>query len=557
MTKRDFKTQLKEIHVELEKLKGDSPAVSLLVGFSETMVGEYDKLSAQYQALKDKFNKLTGEQGQPSIRKQTKGKNTDISSEENRKKGKKNKQNGKRGSKKSQVKATQTITLSMKPEDLPRDAKKDGVKRTIIQDVKITVENTEFIRQIYYSPSENTYYLTPLPPGYEGEYGPNIKSWTNALYADGQMTTDKIKWFFNTAGVLVSKPTVYNFLVGAEALMADEKSAIVKSGLLSTPYQHLDDTNARENGKNRYVNVLGNDYYSAYFTLPRKDRLTIIKMLSLGELKFLINGEAFALMAVMHVPQKFIDDLQDHVSLKYYTETSIDAIVQAIFGDKNKNHRKRVIEAMAIAAYRKSPYAIEQLIVDDAPQFKLITELLGLCWIHEGRHYKKLNPIFKKNIDALDSFIDEFWNYYHKLLDYKENPSPASTKKLYHEFDALFSRQTGYELLDKHIALTYKKSKELLLVLEYPNAPLHNNSAELMARYQARTRDVHLHTMSEQGTAIKDGMATVSGTARKLSVNLFHYIFDRITMKFEMTSLAELITSRAMWVPENIVLETQ
>ena len=90
-----------------------------------------------------------------------------------------------------------------------------------------------------------------------------------------------------------------------------------------------------------------------------------------------------------------------------------------------------------------------------------------------------------------------------------------------------------------------------MLALEYPNIALHNNPAELMARYQARSRDVHLHTMSEHGTIIKDSLATVSGTAKKLSVNLFHYIYDRITKKFEMTSLANLITIRSMAVFKN------
>ena len=63
-----------------------------------------------------------------------------------------------------------------------------------------------------------------------------------------------------------------------------------------------------------------------------------------------------------------------------------------------------------------------------------------------------------------------------------------------------------------------------------------------MARYQARGRDVHLHTMSAQGTRAKDSLATVAGTAKKLSVNLFHYLYDRLTKKFEMMSLAEHIT---------------
>ena len=55
---------------------------------------------------------------------------------------------------------------------------------------------------------------------------------------------------------------------------------------------------------------------------------------------------------------------------------------------------KRIIrEASAIAAYQSLPHAVKILLADDAPQFKSITELLGLCWVHDGRHYKKLDPV--------------------------------------------------------------------------------------------------------------------------------------------------------------------
>ena len=66
-----------------------------------------------------------------------------------------------------------------------------------------------------------------------------------------------------------------------------------------------------------------------------------------------------------------------------------------------------------------------------------------------------------------------------------------------------------------------------------------------MARRQARARDIHMHTMSEEGTNVKDTLATLVGTAKKLSVNIFDYLHDRITQTFSMTALAELITIHA------------
>ena len=70
--------------------------------------------------------------------------------------------------------------------------------------------------------------------------------------------------------------------------------------------------------------------------------------------------------------------------------------------------------------------------------------LQSLCWIHEGRHFKKLNPLVIEFKDELDDFITQFWNYYHSLLGYKQNPNVDFAKKLEKQFDLLFTKVTSY-----------------------------------------------------------------------------------------------------------------
>ena len=65
----------------------------------------------------------------------------------------------------------------------------------------------------------------------------------------------------------------------------------------------------------------------------------------------------------------------------------------------------------------------------------------------------------------------------------------------------------------------------------YPELPLHNNGSELGARDQARRRDISFHTMSDAGTEAKDTFMTLSQTAKKLAVNFYQYVKDRITKK--------------------------
>ncbi len=544
MKDKNLKLIIDEVQSQVSLLTDVPDVVKLLVNLVEILVEKTDKLEKENQQLKNEINKLKGETTPPNIRKQSNGK-SDHSSESDRKKRAKKKGSGKGGSKKSKVRANRTKKLTIDKKDLPSDAKKSGIKETVIQDIKFTTDNIAFKRQMYYSPSENKTYISPLPPGYDGEYGPNIKSWIKILYSAVQVSNDNIAWFLSTVGSVISNATVSRIITNGHANgeLHEEKCAIVKAGLKSTPYLNLDDTSGREKGKNCYVNVLTNDYFAAFFTLPRKDRLSVIEMLSVDGMKFLLNNTAFELMETMHLPDKHLKLLKKKTSEQYLLRIEIDTLLAQMFPDpkKRQGYRKIIIEACAIAAYRQSDYAIKHLIVDDAPQFKLITESLGLCWVHEGRHYKKLNPVFTRNKMILQVFIDEFWDYYRLLKDYKRAPSLGKVQKLEERFDALFSKKTGYEALDKQVAITKAKKNALLLVLKYPSIPLHNNSAELIARVQARIRDVHLHTMSIAGTKIKDTLATITMTAKKLGVNAFDYLFDKITKAYKMTSLAALI----------------
>jgi hypothetical protein len=70
---------------------------------------------------------------------------------------------------------------------------------------------------------------------------------------------------------------------------------------------------------------------------------------------------------------------------------------------------------------------------------------------------------------------------------------------------------------------------------------LHNNTSELGARVQARYRDISFHTINQKGTEAKDTFMTITQTAKKLGVNTYHYLLDRISKQFLMPSLASLI----------------
>lgn len=92
--------------------------------------------------------------------------------------------------------------------------------------------------------------------------------------------------------------------------------------------------------------------------------------------------------------------------------------------------------------------------------------------------------------------MDEFWVYYRELLAYRDSPNHKTKLELKSRFGQLFSTKTGYEQLDERKQLTLSKVSELLLVLEHPQLPLHNNPAELAARTIVQRRNISYATIN-------------------------------------------------------------
>jgi hypothetical protein len=422
-----------------------------------------------------------------------------------------------------------------------------GYTSSIVQDLLIKTDNVEFEREIYYSPSNNKTYTADFPQGYEGEFGPGVKAYILNAYYNSKMSHSSIVESLKAYCIAISACTVSRILTDNKEDFHKEKQDIVYAGLSSCAPQQVDDTSARIKGQNAFVHILCNPFFTAFFSRRDKTRLTVLEVLSGKELRFRFNDKAYALMREFKLPETALQLLQEQKLDGDLNRKQVDEMLAQMYPNATKHttNRKIILEASAISAYQATPNAIKILLTDDAPQFKELTELLGLCWVHEGRHYKKLTPYVILNRDKVVKFVEKFWEYYRKLRAYKALAELERAKikdELSKEFDTLFSTVTGYTVLDERIRLTKAKRENLLLVLDHPEVPLHNNAAELAARIQARRRDTSFHTMSEKGTKAKDTFMTLIATAKKRSVNVYDYLCDRITKQYKMPSIASLIT---------------
>lgn len=524
----------------------------------ELLASENEKLTVENQQLKNEVNELKGEQGKPDV-KPNKRNATDISSEKERKDGKpgddgkasedsrKKKRN--RKPKLPDIKIDREHKCEIDQSTLPSDVINKGFTDTIIVDIKIVTDNVRYRRETYYSPSQGKTFIAPLPVGVagKGEFGVGVRSLIPLFKSECHLPESAILTFFKNFGIKTSAAYLSKQWTDGYENFNQEKEDIVTAGIANGSYQQIDDTGARVNGNNHYTHVLCNPYYSAFFTTERKDRLTVLDIFrNFAPREFIYNDYAIGLLEGFKLPQKCRKLIDQHFDKnKMINERDFDTSLMPI--KLGSLQQRRVKEACAIAAYRTQTAIpiIGTLISDDAPQFKLLTETLGLCWVHDGRHYKKLNPIITDNKRILDEFLTQYWAFYRKLNDYKATQSTDEKKALYKAFDTLFATKTEYGQLNERIAKTLVKRAELLVSLEQPQLPLHNNASELAARVQARARDVSLHTKSAAGTKIKDSLMTISQTAKKLGVNTYEYILDRVSCEFKLPSLAELIQQKS------------
>ena len=408
--------------------------------------------------------------------------------------------------------------------------------------------NTNYRIEIFYSPSEHKTYSGKLPDGIKGEFGPGVRSLVITLSHVANVSEPKIYEFLRNIGVQISKATISRILTKGIDVFHEEKAEIFLEGLKTTPYQQIDDTSARVNGDNHYTQILCNPYYAAYFTVPNKNRESILDILLCGKEKtYCFNDEAFELMETFNVSKIWKEKLSSFKN-KTFSNDEMHRKLNSIFPSNGyKTTKKKVLEACGIAAYhqRTDIPVVTTLLSDDAPQFKQIANQHALCWIHDGRNYKKLRPIVPHYKGKLEGFLDKYWDFYGELCEFQEIPDSEVAKQLSTTFDKLFSTVTGYEQLDERISKTKENKEHLLKVLVLPEVPLHNNAAELAARAKVRKRDVSLQTITVEGTKANDTFMTIVQTAKKLRVSVYDYIFDRVSNKFEMQSLAELIREKA------------
>ena len=228
----DIKAILGNLEIDLDSIKDAKlrNIIKIFIDVTEHLASENQKLNQLNQELKDEVNKLKGEKGKPKIRPQTSNKSKDHSSEKERN-GTEDRKLTRKKPKVSEIKIDRTERCTFDRDKLPEDIVFKGYESTVVQDIKIITDNIKFEREVYYSPSAKKTYIAPIPVGYQGQFGPTVKSLVLSMYQDSGVTEPGLKRFLETHGIFISSGTISTIITNTIEPFHQEKSDIVEAGV--------------------------------------------------------------------------------------------------------------------------------------------------------------------------------------------------------------------------------------------------------------------------------------------------------------------------------------
>ncbi|NSW51347.1 MAG: hypothetical protein HPY85_02445 [Anaerolineae bacterium] len=123
-----------------------------------------------------------------------------------------------------------------------------------------------------------------------------------------------------------------------------------------------------------------------------------------------MNEEAIGYLTGILWSKKAWNIIQGRQSEQDWEESEFVERMEDSLSNMSKQQRKMLLDAAAVAAYHaQNDKSVEEVLVcDDAPQSNWRGIAMMLCWVHEGKHYKKVMPVSALHCKLLDDFLKRF-----------------------------------------------------------------------------------------------------------------------------------------------------
>jgi len=434
-------------------------------------------------------------------------------------------------------------TVKVEAKDVPEGSRFKGYADFFVQELVIRAESTRYRVERWLTP-EGILVTGALPSELAGaHFGPTLRSFVLYQYYHAQVTEPLLLEQLHEWGLRISSGQLHRLITSGKEKFHREKDEILRVGLRVSQHIHVDDTGARHQGKNGYCTHIGNEWFAWFESTESKSRINFLELLRAGQTDYVLSGEALEYMAAQKLPQEPLTKLAAATDQRFADELQWQAALQS-WGIVKKRHIRIATEGALLGSVLSHGINRDLAIVsDDAGQFNVL--LHALCWIHAERLLAKLVGFNNEQRQALAQVRTTVWQLYRDLKAYKVTPTPEVKRVLEDRFDALCATKTCFTSLNLALKRMGRNKRELLLVLDRPDLPLHNNLSEGDIREYVKRRKISGGTRSEDGRRGRDTFASLKKTCRKLGMSFWSYLNDRLRGEDIIPPLSTLIEARA------------
>ncbi|MES9875265.1 MAG: transposase [Candidatus Thiodiazotropha sp. 6PLUC6] len=509
--------------------------VSELKILVQNLLAKVNKLTAENTALREEVRHLKKLKGKPNIRPNKKAPEDGKDNKDSKPasvSGNNPPPKSKRPRSQETGKTTKPSPSSVRVEICPAEGVQDRWRRKGYQDfthvdVALEFTTTRYRREVWITPEDQTV-IAPLPAHIKGRFGANLTAMVLDLYHSCSVTQPLLLDWLHSHGCPVSEGKLNDLLTHGHELFHQERDDIFETGIACSRMLLVDDTGARHDGKNGYCTVIGNDTFTVFASTSSKSRVNFLTLLQGQRRSHVLNPVAIRYMKQVRMADKWVDALSDYGETHFLNKDAWEAFLNdhKVFA---KEQRRKATEAVLKAGLLSNGFPEAMIIHSDgARQFDTAFEH-SLCWFHASRPLAKLIPGNPLERAARDWMEKQFWNLYDDIEAYCLAPTSVRKAEIEEDFNHWVTTQVDYPDLRYELGKLHRAREELLLILEHPWLPLHNNLSERQIREYVKRRKISGGTRSTLGQRCRDTFASLKKTCKLHGVSFSRYLKDRLS----------------------------
>jgi hypothetical protein len=418
-----------------------------------------------------------------------------------------------------------------------------GYEDFVVQDILIRPQVICYRRERWETP-DGQYLVAGFPPEVlpGSHFGPTLIAFILHQYHHQHVTQPLLWEQLDQLGIDISTGQLSRILTEGKDAFHQEKDELLPAGLEVSSYVQVDDTGARHQGHNGFCIHIGNELFAYFESTDSKSRQNFLEVLRGANTDYTINGAAAAYWQRQKLAQAVIERLTTGPA--WFTDKAAWQAFLALHEVTDERHMRIATEGALLGSLIAQGVSPELIVLSDgAGQFDIFVH--ALCWLHIERPLARLVPHNEKHRVAIEQIRQAIWDLYAGLKAYRQAASPTARDALGKQFDDLVAQRTDYPSIDSVLKAMVADRGKLLLVLDRPEVPLHNNLSEGHIRDYVKKRKISGSTRNALGRRARDTFASLKKTCRRLGVNFWAYLHDRVRGLEQIPRLAEQIRQRA------------